>query len=78
MFIKAEHDDAGNKYKFSLKYSIIMDYAMIMSGTVKINIFKLMFDFSWRQIPDLANHQTREKAARKHFSLGYQGDQGIK
>ena len=36
-----------------------------------------MFDFSWRQIHALANHQMREKAALKHFSPGYPGDQGI-
>ena len=50
---------------------------MIMAEILKMNLSRLMFDFSWRQILVLANHQTREKAAQKHFSLGYLGDQGI-
>ena len=34
--------------------------------------------FSWRQILDLAKRrQMLEKAARRHFSLGFQGDRGI-
>ena len=44
-----------------------------------IKTLKLMIlYFSWRQIHALANHQMREKAALKHFSPGYLGDQGIK